>query len=319
MTTLYVVVPCYNEEEVLPETSKRLAAKLTDLESQGRISPDSRVLFVDDGSKDRTWQMISELHRQDPRFGGVKLSRNRGHQNALLAGLMTAKSLCDAAISMDADLQDDINAMDRMLDAYEDGCDVVYGVRSSRAKDTFFKRATAQGFYKFMKLMGVDIVYNHADYRLMSRRALEGLEKFDEVNLFLRGIVPLIGYKSASVEYERAERFAGESKYPLKKMLAFAFDGITSFSVKPIRWVTGLGFLIFAASILAMIYILVVKLLGHTVAGWSTTAASIWLLGGIQLLCVGIVGEYIGKIYIEVKSRPRYIIEALELTHPEEK
>lgn len=319
MTTLYVVVPCYNEEEVLPETSKRLAAKLTDLESQGRISPDSRVLFVDDGSKDRTWQMISELHRQDPRFGGVKLSRNRGHQNALLAGLMTAKSLCDAAISMDADLQDDINAMDRMLDAYEDGCDVVYGVRSSRAKDTFFKRATAQGFYKFMKLMGVNIVYNHADYRLMSRRALEGLEKFDEVNLFLRGIVPLIGYKSASVEYERAERFAGESKYPLKKMLAFAFDGITSFSVKPIRWVTGLGFLIFAASILAMIYILVVKLLGHTVAGWSTTAASIWLLGGIQLLCVGIVGEYIGKIYIEVKSRPRYIIEALELTPPEEK
>ena len=319
MTTLYVVVPCYNEEEVLPETSKRLAAKLTDLESQGRISPDSRVLFVDDGSKDRTWQMISELHRQDPRFGGVKLSRNRGHQNALLAGLMTAKSLCDAAISMDADLQDDINAMDRMLDAYEDGCDVVYGVRSSRAKDTFFKRATAQGFYKFMKLMGVDIVYNHADYRLMSRRALEGLEKFDEVNLFLRGIVPLIGYKSASVEYERAERFAGESKYPLKKMLAFAFDGITSFSVKPIRWVTGLGFLIFAASILAMIYILVVKLLGHTVAGWSTTAASIWLLGGIQLLCVGIVGEYIGKIYNEVKSRPRYIIEALELTPPEEK
>lgn len=319
MTTLYVVVPCYNEEEVLPETSRRLAAKLTDLESQGRISPDSRVLFVDDGSKDRTWQMISELHRQDPRFGGVKLSRNRGHQNALLAGLMTAKSLCDAAISMDADLQDDINAMDRMLDAYEDGCDVVYGVRSSRAKDTFFKRATAQGFYKFMKLMGVDIVYNHADYRLMSRRALEGLEKFDEVNLFLRGIVPLIGYKSASVEYERAERFAGESKYPLKKMLAFAFDGITSFSVKPIRWVTGLGFLIFAASILAMIYILVVKLLGHTVAGWSTTAASIWLLGGIQLLCVGIVGEYIGKIYIEVKSRPRYIIEALELTPPEEK
>ena len=319
MTTLYVVVPCYNEEEVLPESSRRLAAKLTDLESQGRISPDSRVLFVDDGSKDRTWQMISELHRQDPRFGGVKLSRNRGHQNALLAGLMTAKSLCDAAISMDADLQDDINAMDRMLDAYEDGCDVVYGVRSSRAKDTFFKRATAQGFYKFMKLMGVDIVYNHADYRLMSRRALEGLEKFDEVNLFLRGIVPLIGYKSASVEYERAERFAGESKYPLKKMLAFAFDGITSFSVKPIRWVTGLGFLIFAASILAMIYILVVKLLGHTVAGWSTTAASIWLLGGIQLLCVGIVGEYIGKIYIEVKSRPRYIIEALELTPPEEK
>ncbi len=318
MTTLYVVVPCYNEEEVLPETSKRLAAKFTALEAQGRISPDSRVLFVDDGSKDRTWELISELHRQDPRFGGVKLSRNRGHQNALLAGLMTAKSLCDAAISMDADLQDDIDAMDRMLDAFDQGCEVVYGVRSSREKDTFFKRATAQGFYKFMKLMGVDIVYNHADYRLMSRRALEGLEHFDEVNLFLRGIVPLIGYKSATVEYERSERFAGESKYPLKKMLAFAFDGITSFSVKPIRWVTVLGFLIFVASILALVYILIVKLLGHAVIGWSATIASIWLLGGIQLLCMGVVGEYIGKIYIEVKSRPRYLIEALELTPPEE-
>ncbi len=318
MTTLYVVVPCYNEEEVLPETSKRLAAKLTALETQGRISPDSRVLFVDDGSKDRTWQLISGLHQQDPRFGGVKLSRNRGHQNALLAGLMTAKPLCDAAISMDADLQDDIDAMDRMLDAFDQGCEVVYGVRSSREKDTFFKRATAQGFYKFMKLMGVDIVYNHADYRLMSRRALEGLEHFDEVNLFLRGIVPLIGYKSATVEYERSERFAGESKYPLKKMLAFAFDGITSFSVKPIRWVTVLGFLIFVASILALVYILIVKLLGHAVIGWSATIASIWLLGGIQLLCMGVVGEYIGKIYIEVKSRPRYLIEALELTPPEE-
>ena len=318
MTTLYVVGPCYNEEEVLPETSKRLAAKLTALETQGRISPDSRVLFVDDGSKDRTWQLISGLHQQDPRFGGVKLSRNRGHQNALLAGLMTAKPLCDAAISMDADLQDDIDAMDRMLDAFDQGCEVVYGVRSSREKDTFFKRATAQGFYKFMKLMGVDIVYNHADYRLMSRRALEGLEHFDEVNLFLRGIVPLIGCKSAAVEYERSERFAGESKYPLKKMLAFAFDGITSFSVKPIRWVTVLGFLIFVASILALVYILIVKLLGHAVIGWSATIASIWLLGGIQLLCRGVVGEYIGKIYIEVKSRPRYLIEALELTPPEE-
>ena len=310
MTTLYVVVPCYNEEEVLPETSKRLAAKLTALETQGRISPDSRVLFVDDGSKDRTWQLISGLHQQDPRFGGVKLSRNRGHQNALLAGLMTAKPLCDAAISMDADLQDDIDAMDRMLDAFDQGCEVVYGVRSSREKDTFFKRATAQGFYKFMKLMGVDIVYNHADYRLMSRRALEGLEHFDEVNLFLRGIVPLIGYKSAAVEYERSERFAGESKYPLKKMLAFAFDGITSFSVKPIRWVTVLGFLIFVASILALVYILIVKLLGHAVIGWSATIASIWLLGGIQLLCMGIMGEYLSKTYLESKHRPIYIIRS---------
>ncbi len=317
MTTLYVVVPCYNEEEVLPETSKRLSAKMEALEAAGRISPDSRVLFVDDGSKDRTWQLISELHQKDQRFGGVKLSRNRGHQNALLAGLMTAKSLCDAAISMDADLQDDIDAIDRMLDAYDNGYEVVYGVRSSRKTDTFFKRATAQGFYKFMKFMGVDIVYNHADYRLMSRRALEGLEKFDEVNLFLRGIVPLIGYKSTTVEYERSERFAGESKYPLKKMLAFAFDGITSFSVKPIRWVTVLGFLIFMLSVLALIYILIVKLLGYTVAGWSATVASIWLLGGIQLLCMGVVGEYIGKIYIEVKSRPRYLIEALELTPPD--
>lgn len=317
MTTLYVVVPCYNEEEVLPETSKRLSAKMDALEAAGRISPDSRVLFVDDGSKDRTWQLISELHQQNQRFGGVKLSRNRGHQNALLAGLMTAKSLCDAAISMDADLQDDIDAIDRMLDAYDNGYEVVYGVRSSRKTDTFFKRATAQGFYKFMKFMGVDIVYNHADYRLMSRRALEGLEKFDEVNLFLRGIVPLIGYKSTTVEYERSERFAGESKYPLKKMLAFAFDGITSFSVKPIRWVTVLGFLIFMLSVLALIYILVVKLLGYAVAGWSATVASIWLLGGIQLLCMGVVGEYIGKIYIEVKSRPRYLIEAVELTPPD--
>lgn len=230
---------------------------------------------------------------------------------------MTAKSLCDAAISMDADLQDDIDAIDRMLDAYDNGYEVVYGVRSSRKTDTFFKRATAQGFYKFMKFMGVDIVYNHADYRLMSRRALEGLEKFEEVNLFLRGIVPLIGYKSTTVEYERSERFAGESKYPLKKMLAFAFDGITSFSVKPIRWVTVLGFLIFMLSVLALIYILIVKLLGYTVAGWSATVASIWLLGGIQLLCMGVVGEYIGKIYIEVKSRPRYLIEALELTPPD--
>ena len=319
MTTLYVVVPCYNEEEVLPETSRRLGEKLDALEAAGRISKDSRVLFVDDGSKDRTWQLISGLHQKDDRFGGVKLSRNRGHQNALLAGLMTAKDLCDAAISMDADLQDDINAMDRMLDAFETGCDIVYGVRSSRKKDTFFKRATAQGFYKFMKLMGVDIVYNHADYRLMSRRALEGLADYDEVNLFLRGIVPLIGYKSTTVEYERAERFAGESKYPLKKMLAFAFDGITSFSVKPIRWVTGLGVLIFATSILALIYILIVKLLGYTVTGWSTTTASIWLLGGLQLLSLGIVGEYVGKIYMEVKARPRYLIEALELTPPEEK
>ncbi|HIQ58201.1 MAG TPA: glycosyltransferase family 2 protein [Candidatus Merdivicinus intestinavium] len=312
--TLYIVVPCYNEEAVLPETSRRLAEKLETLEKAGKISPASRVLFVDDGSKDRTWELISALHRRDPRFGGVKLSRNRGHQNALLAGLMTAKDCADAVISMDADLQDDVDAIDRMVDAFAQGFDIVYGVRSSRRTDTFFKRATAQGFYKFMKLMGVDIVYNHADFRLMSRRALEGLSDYEEVNLFLRGIVPLIGYPSTTVEYERAERFAGESKYPLKKMLAFAFDGITSFSVKPIRWVTAAGFLIFVASILALIYILVVKLLGFAVAGWSATTASIWLLGGLELLGLGVIGEYVGKIYTEVKSRPRYLIEAVELT-----
>lgn len=312
--TLYLVIPCYNEEAVLPETSRRLAEKLTALTAAGKISADSRVLFVDDGSKDRTWALISECHRADRRFGGVKLSRNRGHQNALLAGLMTAKERCDAAISLDADLQDDLDAIDRMVDAFHEGYDIVYGVRSSRETDTFFKRTTAQGFYKFMKLMGVDIVYNHADFRLMSRRALEGLSDYEEVNLFLRGIVPLIGYPSTTVEYERAERFAGESKYPLKKMLAFAFDGITSFSVKPIRWVTAAGFLIFVASILALIYILVVKLLGFAVAGWSATTASIWLLGGLELLGLGVIGEYVGKIYTEVKSRPRYLIEAVELT-----
>jgi glycosyltransferase involved in cell wall biosynthesis len=313
MKTLYLVIPCYNEEEVLPETSRRLAIKYDELAAQGRITPQSRILLVDDGSKDRTWELIHELHQSDPRFAGLKLSRNKGHQNALLAGLMTVRSVCDICISMDADLQDDINAIDAMLDANDDGYEVVYGVRSSRQSDTAFKRMTAQGFYKFMKLMGVDIVYNHADYRLMSSRALDGLSEFREVNLFLRGIVPLIGYRSTSVTYERSERFAGESKYPLKKMLAFAFDGITSFSVKPIRWVTVTGFLIFFASLAAILYALIVKLLGHTVAGWTATMISIWMIGGIQLLSLGIIGEYIGKIYTETKARPRYLIEALEL------
>ncbi len=310
---LYIVVPCYNEQEVLPETSSRLLAKLTSLTERERISPASRILFVDDGSKDTTWAQIDALAKSDARFGGVKLSRNRGHQNALLAGLMTAKGMCDCCISMDADLQDDIEAVEGMLTAYSEGCDVVYGVRSSRESDTFFKRTTAQGFYKFMKLMGVDIVYNHADYRLLSSRALEALSQFKEVNLFLRGIVPLVGYKSSTVTYVRSERFAGESKYPLKKMLSFAFDGITSFSVRPIRWVTGLGFLLFLASIIAMVYCLVVKILGYTVAGWTGTMLSIWMIGGIQLLCLGIIGEYVGKIYTEVKDRPRFIIEAVSL------
>lgn len=308
---LYIVVPCYNEQEVLRETAGRLRAKLAALAAGGDIAADSRVLFVDDGSKDTTWEIIEDLHGGDAVFSGLRLSRNKGHQNALLAGLLAAKERADVAISMDADLQDDIDAVDRMLQKYREGCDVVYGVRCARATDTAFKRATAQGFYRLMAAMGVNIVYNHADYRLMSRRALEGLAGFREVNLFLRGIVPLIGYKSATVEYERGERFAGESKYPLKKMLAFAMDGITSFSTKPIQLVTTLGFLIFAVSIIFTVYAIIRKLLGFTVAGWSTLMASIWILGGLQLLALGIIGEYIGKIYAEVKGRPKYIVETI--------
>ena len=309
--TLYVVVPCYKEEEVLPETSKRLKAKLTALIAQGKISPRSRILFVNDGSKDHTWPIIEELHAKDRIFSGVNLSRNRGHQNALLAGLMTAVQYADMMVSMDADLQDDIDAMDRMIDAYHEGCDVVYGVRSSRKTDSFFKRFTAESFYKLMKAMGVDIVFNHADYRLMSRRAVEGLAQFGEVNLFLRGIVPQIGYKWTTVTYERAERFAGESKYPLKKMLAFAADGITSFSVKPIRMVFSLGVVVFLVSLVMLLYALVAKLTGHTSAGWTSLMGSIWLIGGIQLLSLGVVGEYVGKIYKETKHRPRFIIESV--------
>ena len=319
MKTLYLVIPCYNEEESLPETSKRLLQKVHDLEAQGRISLNSRILFVDDGSKDKTWSLISDLHKQDVHFAGLKLAHNRGHQNALLAGLMTAKDHCDICISMDADLQDDIDAVDKMLDENDRGCDVVYGVRSSRKTDTFFKRVTAQSFYKFMNLMGVDVIYNHADYRLLNKNVLEGLAEYKEANLFLRGIIPLIGYKSSSVTYERRQRFAGESKYPLKKMISFAFDGITSFSVKPIRWVTILGFFIFLASIAFIIYSLVSKILGYAVAGWTATMISIWMIGGIQLLCLGIIGEYIGKIYTETKARPRFRLEAVELTLPSEK
>ncbi|HAN43843.1 MAG TPA: glycosyltransferase [Ruminococcaceae bacterium] len=306
---LYLVIPCYNEEEVLGETSKRLLAKLKAMTEKGLVSEKSRIVFVDDGSKDKTWQIISRLHNENPIYSGVKLSRNRGHQNALLAGLSQAKEHADMVISLDADLQDDIDVIDKFVEEYYNGCDVVYGVRSSRATDTFFKRTTAEGFYKFMKAMGVDIVNNHADYRLMSKRALDNLFKFNEVNLFLRGIVPLIGFKSTIVTYERHERFAGESKYPLKKMLAFAFDGITSFSVKPIRFITSLGFLIFAASVAAFIITIITKLFGYTVAGWSSIVSSIWILGGLQLFALGVIGEYIGKIYIETKARPRFIIE----------
>lgn len=309
--TLYIVVPCYNEEEVLPETSKRLGEKLSTLIAQGRVDVRSRILFVDDGSKDATWGTIAALSEQNPLFRGVKLSRNKGHQNALLAGLMTAKECCDMAISMDADLQDDIDAVDRMLDEYYGGSDIVYGVRSSRKTDTAFKRGTAQGYYKVMKMLGVDIVYNHADYRLMSRRALEGLAEFKEVNLFLRGIVPLIGFRFSIVEYERGERFAGESKYPLKKMLSFAFEGITSFSVRPIRLITVLGFVIFVISLAMILYSLLAHIFHFTIFGWTSLMCSIWMLGGLQLLALGIIGEYIGKIYFEAKARPKYLIETV--------
>lgn len=309
MKTIYLVLPCYNEEAVLHETSARLKVKMNQLISENKISKDSRVTFVDDGSKDNTWSIIEELKESDELFAGVKLSRNRGHQNALLAGLMTVKDYCDAAISLDADLQDDINVIDKFIDRFIDGCDVVYGVRSDRKTDTVFKRTTAQGFYKVMKLLGVDIVYNHADYRLMSKRALDALEEFEEVNLFLRGIVPLIGYKSDVVLYERNERFAGESKYPLKKMLSFAFEGITSFSVKPIKLILDIGIIMFTTSLLFLIYFIALWCLGKTVEGWATIVVSIWMLGGVQLLCLGVIGEYIGKIYIETKKRPKFIID----------
>lgn len=307
--TLYIVVPCYNEEEVLPETSKRLKAKLESLMGAGKISRDSRIMFVNDGSRDRTWELIAQLHADDHIFSGVNLTRNRGHQNALLAGLMTAKDLCDMAISMDADLQDDVDAVDAMVDKFHAGCDIVYGVRSSREKDTFFKRFTAEGFYRLMNFLGAETVFNHADYRLLSRRALEGLSEFREVNLFLRGIVPMIGYTTATVEYERGERFAGESKYPLKKMLSFAMEGITSLSTKPIRYITMLGFLIFIIAIAMLVYSIVRWAMGHTILGWASVMCSVWAIGGLILLSLGVIGEYIGKIYLETKGRPRFLIE----------
>lgn len=306
---LCLVIPCYNEEEVLPETAKRLTEKLNGMIERKLISPESKMVFVNDGSKDQTWPIIRELHATNPLVWGINLSRNKGHQNALLAGLMTVKEYADMAISLDADLQDDIDAIDQFVEKYYEGYDVVYGVRSSRETDTFFKKFTAQGFYKLMKVLGVDIVYNHADYRLMSKRALHELENFKEVNLFLRGIVPLIGFPSSVVTYERHERFAGESKYPLKKMLNFAFDGITSFSVKPIRMVTSLGLIIFSISIIMLVVFLITHLCGNTVPGWTTIVISVWAIGGLQLLAIGIIGEYIGKIYMESKARPKYIIQ----------
>lgn len=309
MEKLYIIVPCYNEEEVLPETARRLDEKLARLTGDGQIAQESRVVFVDDGSKDRTWEIISSLHTQNARFGGVKLSRNEGHQNALLAGLLTTQDEADWFITMDADLQDDIDAIDRFLEKAREGCEVVYGVRSSRESDTFFKRESALTFYRVMKAMGVDLVYNHADYRLMSRRAVQALGQFREVNLFLRGIVPLVGFKSATVAYERHERFAGESKYPLRKMLAFALEGVTSFSIKPIRCITILGLVIFLVSIVILIYSLAVHLFGRTTVGWTSTVTSIWAIGGLQILSIGVIGEYIGKIYLESKARPKYFVE----------
>ncbi|MEE3428945.1 MAG: glycosyltransferase family 2 protein [Ruminococcus sp.] len=309
MDKLWLVVPCYNEEEVLPETSKRLYKIMADMIINKKIAPESKIAFVNDGSKDNTWKLIEKYHANIDMFVGINLSRNRGHQNALLAGLSVAKQYADMVISLDADLQDDINAIPKFVDKYYEGNDIVYGVRNNRDTDTGFKRNTAQGFYKFMKFLGVDIVDNHADYRLMSKRALEGLFEFGEVNVFLRGIVPQIGYPSAVVEYKRNERLAGESKYPLKKMLAFAFDGITSFSVKPLRISLVLGIIAFIVAMIILIYCIVQFILGNTVSGWASLSISLWGLGGMQLLMLGIVGEYIGKIYLESKHRPKFIIK----------
>ena len=305
---LFVVIPCYNEEEVLPVTSPLFKAEVEDLVAKGKADPASRVVFVNDGSKDRTWGLICELAASDPVFEGCSLSRNRGHQNALLGGLMEVRGRCDAAISIDCDGQDDISAMEGMVDAYLDGCDVVYGVRSSRETDTAFKRATAQGFYRLLERMGVECVYNHADYRLMGSRALDALSQFGEVNLFLRGMAPMVGFKSTSVYYERHERMAGHSHYPLSKMLALAINGITSLSVKPIRLITWVGLAVALASLVGIVWALVVHATGGAVAGWASMTAVICFMGGVQMLSLGVIGEYVGKIYLETKHRPRYII-----------
>ena len=307
-TILYIIIPCYNEETVLPITSKMFLDKLTSLIQSNTISNSSRILFVNDGSKDKTWEIICNLAKQDEHFIGISQSRNRGHQNAVLAGLMEAKDKCDITISIDCDGQDDINAMDEMVEQYKQGCEIVYGVRSKRDTDTFFKRFTAEGFYKLLNWMGAEVVYNHADYRLVSSRVLKEFANFKEVNLFLRGMFPLVGFKSTSVYYERHERIAGESHYPLTKMLSLAFDGITSLSIKPIRIITALGTMIAGLSFLGVIWSIVMRFMGNVVAGWSSMTCIICLIGGVQLVCLGILGEYIGKIYMEVKHRPRYII-----------
>lgn len=306
---LYIVIPCYNEEKVLPETNLMFLGKIKELIDLGKIADNSRILFVNDGSRDDTWKIISTLSQENEYFEGISLSRNRGHQNALLAGLEEAKKYADITISIDCDGQDDINAMNEMVDAYLDGAEIVYGVRSSRKTDTFFKRATAQGFYRFLNLMGAEVVYNHADYRLMSKRVLQEFAKLEEVNLFLRGMVPLVGFKSTSVYYERKERIAGESHYPLKKMLALTFDGITSLTIKPIRIITGFGFAVSIIGFLLTLWSVICYFVGNTVAGWASILSVISFFGGIQLISIGVIGEYIGKIYMEVKKRPRYIIE----------
>lgn len=306
----YVVLPCYNEEEVLHETCRQLLGVFDEMRKDGLITDSSRIVFVDDGSRDRTWSIIDELRSKNTEVEGIKLAHNVGHQNALFGGLMTVRNECDCAISIDADLQDDIHAIPEMIRKFRDeDCEIVYGVRSKRDTDTAFKRGTALAFYKLMKLMGVDMVYNHADYRLMGRHALEGLSEFEERNLFLRGMVPLIGFKSDCVYYERNERFAGESKYPLKKMLSFAFDGITSFSINPIRMISTVGTIACIIAVVMAVYAIVQKIIGQAGSGWASLMCSIWFIGGLQLLGIGLIGEYIGKMYKEVKRRPRYIVE----------
>lgn len=305
---LYIVIPCYNEEQVLPITCSMFLEKIKSLVQKEKISDESRILFVNDGSKDKTWEIIKQLAKEDYHYKGISQSRNRGHQNAVLAGLMEAKDVCDITISIDCDGQDDINAMDAMVDAYLDGCEIVYGVRSRRDTDTFFKRFTAEGFYKVMNWMGAEVVFNHADYRLVSSRVLQEFANYKEVNIFLRGMFPLVGFKSTSVYYERHERIAGESHYPLSKMLALAFDGITSLSVKPLHLITGLGCGIAVLSFIGVIWSVTVALTGHSVAGWASMTSIVCFIGGVQLICLGVLGEYIGKIYMEVKHRPRYII-----------
>ena len=305
---LYIVVPCYNEQEVLPITGELFINKITQLIEKAYVNADSKVVFVNDGSKDRTWEIICQMAKENPMVEGITLSRNRGHQNAVLAGLMEVKDRCDITITIDCDGQDDIDAMDKMVEEYQNGCEVVYGVRNNRESDTFFKRATAEGYYKFLKFMGAEVVFNHADYRLLSSRVLQELAKYKEVNIYLRGMVPLVGFKNTSVYYERHERYAGESHYPLSKMLSLAFDGITSLSIKPIRMIMGLGMMIAALSFIGVLWSLIVRLSGNAVSGWASMTCLICFLGGIQLICLGVLGEYIGKIYMETKERPRYIV-----------